>query len=228
MASPYSSVPTPVPFPQPEGIRNPNASSPAAESPSTQTRERTSTNASIVSNKIRTATSKLMDADPPPGMWAATGTTAAKAPSLSDIRKGSFGSEGWNEDLQRKRASSRTSQVEQRSRASTNAASPADQAERPSFGGQRRVSSSNALNTEPFPALAEEETRQVAGYDGHDERTDPSMQSKHGSETATEQHDEDRPHQPKRTSSGRVLLPFLPPHQHANHEAVYQWLCTAS
>ncbi|KAI4908959.1 hypothetical protein J4E90_008697 [Alternaria incomplexa] len=209
MASPNSNVPTPVPFPQPEGIRNPNAASPTAESP--KTRERTSTNASIVSNKIRTATGKLMDVNPPPGMWAAAGTTAAKAPSITDIRKGSFGSDGWNEDSQRKRAGSRTSQGEQRSRASTNAASPIDQSERPSFGGQRKVSSSNALNTEAFPALAEEDTRQVAGYDGYDERPNTGRQSKHSSESATEHFDDDRPQQPKRTSSGRYANGYVPP-----------------
>jgi hypothetical protein len=204
MASSNSNVPTPVPFAQPEGVRNPNASSPTVESPSTTTRERTSTNASTVSNRIRTATGKLMDVNPPPGMWAATGTTAAKAPSLSDIRKGSFGSEGWNEDTQRKRANSRASQSEQRSRASTNTASPTEQADRPYFGGQRKVSSSNALNTEPFPALAEEDTRQVAAYDGHDERAITGIISKHSSETGTEHLDHDRPREPKRTSSGHV------------------------
>lgn len=226
MASPNSNVPTPVPFPQPEGIRNPNAASPTAESP--KTRERTSTNASIVSNKIRTATGKLMDVNPPPGMWAAAGTTAAKAPSITDIRKGSFGSDGWNEDSQRKRAGSRTSQGEQRSRASTNAASPIDQSERPSFGGQRKVSSSNALNTEAFPALAEEDTRQVAGYDGYDERPNTGRQSKHSSESATEHFDDDRPQQPKRTSSGRVRLLLHHPDKHANHGAVCQRLRTTS
>jgi hypothetical protein len=212
MAPPNSSVPTPVPFPQPEVVRNPNASSPTAESPSPTTRERTSTNASTVSNRIRTATGKLIDANPPPGMWAATGTTVAKAPSLSDIRKGSFGSEGWNEDTQRKRASSRASQGEQRSRTSTNAASPTDQAERPYFNGQPKVPSSNALNTELFPALAEEDTRQVAGYDGYDERATTGVQSQHSSETATEHLGDERLPQPKRTSSGHVHLPPILPY----------------
>lgn len=43
-------------------------------------------------------------------MWAATGSTVSRAPSLKDIRRGSYGSEGWNEEHQRKRCNSRSSQ----------------------------------------------------------------------------------------------------------------------
>ncbi|KAH7412158.1 hypothetical protein DE146DRAFT_674505 [Phaeosphaeria sp. MPI-PUGE-AT-0046c] len=139
-----NSTSTPVPFPQPEGIRNPNATASPPDSPSNARRQRTSTNASTTSSRIRTASIKLMEANPPPGMWAATGTTASRAPSLADIRTGSFGSGGWNKDTQRKRASTRSSQEERVKpvRKSSGAITPLE-------GG-----------SEPFPAVTEEDTRE--------------------------------------------------------------------
>ncbi|KAG9384560.1 hypothetical protein A1F94_004107 [Pyrenophora tritici-repentis] len=211
-----SSIPTPVPFPQPEGIRNPNPSSPVAESPSTNPRARTSTGASSISSKIRTATGKLIEANPPPGMWAATGTTAARAPSISDIRRGSFGSTGWCEETQRRRAGSRTSQGED----STNV----ELAERSS--AQRRTSSGNVLDGEPFPALAEEDTREAAGYDGQKDSLTSGMRSNHSSETVGEHLDNAQ--QPKRTASGHVCLPMFPLRQHTNAAIVRQRLYTTT
>ena len=140
-ASP-TNVSTPVPFPQPEGLH---------DSSKGKQRTRTSTNASSASSRIRSASTKLMEADPPPGMWAATGSAASKAPSLVDIRRGSFGSEGWDE--QRQKEHRRGSQ---------------ESNERPA---NNRKGSSGKLGVEPFPALTEErssfETRERAPqYDG--------------------------------------------------------------
>jgi hypothetical protein len=152
-----SSVPTPVSFPQPESLRDANASSPT-DTTATISRQRTSTTASSTSSRIRSASIKLMEANPPPGMWAATGATASKAPSLADIRRGSFGSEGWNEHTQRKRAGSRASQ-EDRNRLSKYASN---------------LPVSPSVGTEPFPAVTEEETHehqpvhQAPVYNGQD------------------------------------------------------------
>ncbi|KAF1844759.1 uncharacterized protein K460DRAFT_283662 [Cucurbitaria berberidis CBS 394.84] len=189
-SNPASSAPTPVPFPQPEGLRDPNAQSPTTESPTTETRQRTSTTTSTASSRIRTASIKLMGATPPPGMWAATGATASKAPSLSDIRKGSFGTEGWCEETQRKRAGSRTSQGEERS--------PTERTP----GTKKMASSNNALATEPFPALTEERTQDVPRHDGQDKETVPGVESEHSSETAEKM---------MRTSSGQYANGYVPP-----------------
>ncbi|KAH4132706.1 hypothetical protein HBI25_190180 [Parastagonospora nodorum] len=139
-----NSTPTPVPFPQPKGIRDPGSSDTPPDSPGNTRRQRTSTNASAISNRVRTASLKLMEANPPPGMWAATGATASKAPSLADIRRGSYGSEGWSEDTQRKRAGSRTSQ-EKRAEPSRHASGTIS----PLEGG-----------VEAFPAVTEEDMRE--------------------------------------------------------------------
>lgn len=113
-----------------------------------------------------------MEANPPPGMWAATGQNASKAPSLQDIRRGSFGTEGWNEDTQRKRAGSKTSQGSNDS--------PVDR--RP--GPQGRGSSNNALAPTTFPTLAEEDTRQVSEFTGQDKEIGTAVEPKHSNDTA--------------------------------------------
>lgn len=131
--APNSSVPTPVSFPQPEDLNN-DGSSPTPVAP-----HRTSTNASSTAGRIRAASLKLMEASPPPGMWAATGATVAKAPSVVDIRQGSYSDQGWHEGAQRKRASSK---------------------------GQDENAKSPRAN-EPFPALAEEDPKEAAPYSRH-------------------------------------------------------------
>lgn len=84
-------------------------------------------------------------------MWAATGSIASKAPSLVDIRRGSFGSEGWDERKQREYRRGSQESIER----------PAN----------NRKGSSGKLGVEPFPALTEErpsfETRERdPQYDG--------------------------------------------------------------
>jgi uncharacterized membrane protein len=136
--SPHANISTPVPFPRPDDIQT---SSDTTATPSAKGRSRTGTNVSTTSSRIRTASIKLMEANPPPGMWAATGSVASRAPSLADIRRGSFGSDGWDE--QRQRLDRRSSQGSER-------------ADRPS--NQRKGSSNqlSVMGTEPFPAVTEE------------------------------------------------------------------------
>ncbi|MCJ1313209.1 hypothetical protein MMC25_006886 [Agyrium rufum] len=52
--------------------------------------------------RLRTASLKFMESNPPLGFLNATGEAAAKAPSLAEIRRGSFGSNGWNAEIQRR------------------------------------------------------------------------------------------------------------------------------
>ncbi|KAF2855076.1 hypothetical protein T440DRAFT_203212 [Plenodomus tracheiphilus IPT5] len=194
-------ISTPVPFPQPEGTRDPQATSTTIES---TTRTRSGTATSNVSNRIRTASIKLMEASPPPGMWAATGQTASKAPSLADIRRGSFGSDGWNEEQQRKRAGSKTSQGEERTPTSTTD-------ETSQYGSKRMASDNTAGGVKPFPALTEEDTRQVACYDGTREKTVfNALAAKQSSESVTHV-DRDTSVQLGRTSSGGYANGYIPP-----------------
>ncbi|KAF2403671.1 hypothetical protein EJ06DRAFT_287658 [Trichodelitschia bisporula] len=63
-------------------------------------RRRTNTSSST-SSRLRSASVRVLSADVPHGMWAATGTVLAKTPAPVEIRKGSFGPEGWTESGQR-------------------------------------------------------------------------------------------------------------------------------
>ena len=63
------------------------------------------------------------------------------------------------------------------------------------------------LDGQPFPALAEEDTREAGGYNAQKDSVTAGMQSNYSAETAREHADDDRSHQPKRTSSGHVRPP---------------------
>src|SRR5690242_6480198 len=186
MASPNSqstspvNVSTPVPFPQPDGVHG---------SSTGKQRARTSTNASSASSRIRSASIKLMEADPPPGMWAATGSVASKAPSLVDIRRGSYGSEGWDDNRQREH---------RRGSQGSN--------ERPD---NKRKGSSGKLGVEPFPALTEErssfETREHdRAHDGHSDVKEADSGMEPRTSHLTDRSEETAVRQPLR-SSGQVI-----------------------
>jgi hypothetical protein len=193
-----ANITTPVPFPQPEGLYDNTSSSPTPTAAAKQ-RTRASTNASSASSRIRSASIKLMEADPPPGMWAATGSAASKAPSLVDIRRGSFGSEGWDE--QRQREHRRGSQGSN---------------ERPA---NNRKGSSGKLGVEPFPALTEErpsfETRERAPeYQNNAKNIGAGIEPK--SSRLSDKSDEAAVRQPLR-SSGQVCFSVQHREAHTDH-----------
>ena len=71
-------------------------------------RSRSTSNASTVSRLVRTASIKLLDSHPPAGAWAATANVTAKAPTVSDIKKGSYCDNGWKEVPQQMESIRRT------------------------------------------------------------------------------------------------------------------------
>ena len=74
----------------PESPNGPSSNRPTASSDASS-RNRDSFG-SVTGSRIRSASLKLIDSPMPLGMWSATGTAAAKAPSLSEIRRNSQGS----------------------------------------------------------------------------------------------------------------------------------------
>ncbi|KAJ4347980.1 uncharacterized protein N0V89_009352 [Didymosphaeria variabile] len=171
MASSNNDIPTPVPFPRPDATQTTPPSTSATPTTPVAKRSRTSTNASTnsVTSRIRTASIKAMEAAPPPGMWAATGSVTAKAPTLAEIRGGHFDESGWKEEPQRMKAERRGSKNEINARSlqrtgsnlqdlvehgsedrppvNTTQTSPSDKLK--SQGAQQSV--------EPFPTLTEED-----------------------------------------------------------------------
>ena len=89
-----------------------------------------------------------MEASPPPGMWAATGSVTAKAPTLADIRGGSFSETGWKGEPQRFKAERRGSEGASRLMNSAKRTSSSDKLK--AQGGQQQEG-------ELFPTVTEEE-----------------------------------------------------------------------
>ncbi|KAL9593609.1 MAG: hypothetical protein Q9179_005795, partial [Wetmoreana sp. 5 TL-2023] len=54
------------------------------------------------SGRLRSASVKLLEFNPPSGMWHATGEALAKAPLPSEIRRGEYSYKGWDGELQRR------------------------------------------------------------------------------------------------------------------------------
>lgn len=51
---------------------------------------------------LRRVSTKFLESAPPSGMWHATGTSLAQAPTTQDIRRGDFGHSGWDSAMQRR------------------------------------------------------------------------------------------------------------------------------
>ncbi|KFY70319.1 hypothetical protein V499_09266 [Pseudogymnoascus sp. VKM F-103] len=62
-----------------------------------------------IANRLRSASRTFEQSSIPVGMWSATASIASSAPSIADIRRGSFGSDGWSGDGQLKEKSRRAS-----------------------------------------------------------------------------------------------------------------------
>ncbi|KAK7187148.1 hypothetical protein DPSP01_004031 [Paraphaeosphaeria sporulosa] len=168
MAASNHNVPTPVPFPHPDATPPPTSATPTTP---VAKRSRTSTSASTnsVTGRIRTASIKAMEASPPPGMWAATGSVTAKAPTLADIRGGSFSESGWQDGPQRMKAERKGSQGEGNTRAIQRPGSnlqglvEVESIARPPISATRTTSSEKLRShggqsgVEPFPVVTEEE-----------------------------------------------------------------------
>ncbi|KAF2006135.1 hypothetical protein P154DRAFT_517833 [Amniculicola lignicola CBS 123094] len=168
MASSPSNPPALPAVTQTESTQTTPQASPdhAANSPTSPAhRSRGSTNASNTSavGRIRAASIKLMEASPPPGMWAATGSVASKAPSITDLRKGSFSSNGWNEEAQRSRAERRLSSTDDTAkraprRQSATESLTVESPVKETPGEKSRLQPGGPTGgLEPFPAVTEEE-----------------------------------------------------------------------
>ena len=81
-------------------------------------RNRSSTAASG-SGRVRSASLRFLESSPPSGMWSATGQTLAQAPTPLEIRRGSFGHEGWDGHIQRRNSTVSEESVRRLSRTSS-------------------------------------------------------------------------------------------------------------
>lgn len=70
---------------------------------------------STIGGRFRSASKKFEESSLPKGMWDATATIASSIPSLGQVRRGSFGSEGWTAEGQIEERERRSSYGRRRS-----------------------------------------------------------------------------------------------------------------
>jgi hypothetical protein len=83
----------PEPFPSissPSSIKSPRVEH------ADPNRSRNTSSASTLQGRLRSASKTFQESNPPSGMCIATATLASSVPSLSDIRRGSYNSDGWS------------------------------------------------------------------------------------------------------------------------------------
>jgi hypothetical protein len=84
---------SPEPFPSLSSPPSPK--SPTAEH-SNPNRSRQTSSTSTLQRNLRSASKSFQESSPPTGMCIATAQVASSVPSLSDIRRGSYNSDGWS------------------------------------------------------------------------------------------------------------------------------------
>lgn len=122
---------SPEPFPTlnaSESINQPNIET------HDQNRDRATSNTSTIQSRLRSASKNFQESSPPAGFMIATSQIASSAPSLTDIRRGTYNTEGWSGEGQirekerraslSRRGSSQTSVDLARQRTSSNPSSP--------------------------------------------------------------------------------------------------------
>jgi hypothetical protein len=87
---------TPEPFPSLSGPPSPRTPRRPSNENIDPNRSRGPSTTSTLQGRIRSASKSFQESNPPTGMWIATGQIASSIPSLSDIRRGSFGTDGWS------------------------------------------------------------------------------------------------------------------------------------
>lgn len=105
-----------------------------------------------VTRTMRSSTADLLQKDPPLGFSDAAAQAASSAPTIGDIRRQSFASDGWNKDRQ----------VEHRRRTMSGSGRKRPRRSSSGHGGKSEGQVSQGLEDdglEPFPALTEEPTR---------------------------------------------------------------------
>ncbi|KAK5122276.1 hypothetical protein LTR85_004187 [Meristemomyces frigidus] len=135
--------------------------SPALDGATPQSRARRGRTSTIssVAHSVQNVATELLHKDPPPGFFAATAEAAAHAPTIGEIRRGSFGADGWHAEpqvMQKRRTFSQGSGGKRRSHRLSTGSRERERA------GVEREEQHGGLDV--FPALTEEPSR-VSRYD---------------------------------------------------------------
>ncbi|KAH8658746.1 hypothetical protein BGZ60DRAFT_415488 [Tricladium varicosporioides] len=144
---------TPEPFPtlnDPPSPHTPHRSS----TDKSATRNRGQSSTSTIQERLRRASITFQESNPPTGMWIATGQIASEIPSIADIRRGSYDSEGWSGEGQ-------VREKERRASLTRRGSSQSDIPRRKSSGAVHSPKSPGDIRHESLPEAADESDTQV-------------------------------------------------------------------
>lgn len=127
-------------------------------------------------SSVKSVSASLLSKDLPHGFLAATAEATAKAPTFGDIRRGSYGQEGWNERVQMERRRSSASGgrpgVGRRGSSGLSDGSGKKMYRKGSSGTPGEVGENQGGLAVPFPTLAEEPTEAGRSIDGQRQSKD--------------------------------------------------------
>ncbi|TVY68727.1 hypothetical protein LSUE1_G008127 [Lachnellula suecica] len=85
-----------APEPFPSLSRPPSPKTPGrSDTENSANRSRGQSSTSTIQGRLRSVSKNFQESNPPTGFMIATGTIASSLPSVGDIRRGSYGSDGW-------------------------------------------------------------------------------------------------------------------------------------
>ncbi|KAL8973253.1 MAG: hypothetical protein Q9197_002438 [Variospora fuerteventurae] len=114
--------------------------------------------------RLRSASLKFLESNPPLGMWHATGDALAKAPLPNEIRSGSYSHDGWDGELQRRHSNVSEESIRRTSRQNSDRPSRQNSAQTP---GSLTKSPTQQLDTHH----ESHEEAPVGGKQPHDDFT---------------------------------------------------------
>ncbi|KAF5873891.1 putative alpha-l-rhamnosidase c protein [Botrytis fragariae] len=153
--------PSVLPFPLLDGSSPPNPSSTSKVEEQGITRSR---GASSTLGSIRRVSRVFEESNPPTGFCIASGQIASQVPSITDIRRGSFGVEGWSSEGQVREIQRRTSS----SRSTISQLGDQDKSRRKDSTGMNtsdHIPSGTETKHDVLPEAPEEEERTQAHSD---------------------------------------------------------------
>ncbi|PMD34027.1 hypothetical protein L207DRAFT_497241 [Hyaloscypha variabilis F] len=139
----------------------PLSSPPSPQSPTTEqahpNRSRQTSSTSTIQGRLRSASKNFQESNPPTGMCIATAGIASSVPSLSDIRRGSYNSDGWSGEGQIR-------EKERRASLSTRGGPQAGEERRASVNPHSPKETSHQFRHDSVPEAVEETDQHELGF----------------------------------------------------------------
>ncbi|KAK5135426.1 hypothetical protein LTR08_005214 [Meristemomyces frigidus] len=196
-----------------------------AASPETRNGRRRSSTVTSVAYSIQNAATELLNVDPPVGFVAATADAASHAPTISEIRRGSFSTNGWHAEPEKRRTWSQGSE-RRRSRQLSESAKDGVAAAREERGGRELFA---PLTEEPSPMSVSAEAQRDEYNSRGEHCCDDVADTTEDSIIISGRTDQDTPRRVQKVyTSGYIPPPKLPwtTSTWIGLKVFWKWFCT--